>query len=693
MSHKPHSLLLLLALLCAGDAAALGLGQITVLSRLGARFQAEVELLGLPADNRPIAECFRLSAPGNPESGIPALTQGRVTIERQGNRVRLLISSDQFISDPILQISIRAGCGAEVVRDYMLIIDPLETKAAKPATSLPATSATSKIPVTVDSRPAAAARPASDAYPDRWQASDGESAQSITRHLFPRQPSAQRRFLKALQLANPEIDMGVSGETPLSAGTPLTIPDTRRGVRPVKPLEKELGRPVVVEQPLPAEPAPVPAPVKKEKRRPAAALVSTDRMSDRLSISGTPFEEGVIPDGLPLRLANELSSRTMSKTSESQRAMFRMEYKLLTAIYDQASQQLSLAEQVRQLEASVAELQAASENSAREAAQAAAQAKIAATQRPPAKEVTAPPASPSNEEATDHTSWWAGLALLIALIGVLVWALRRYSIGSMRFPLRPGAENAPPEAEEPLPWSISDDIFASTPNAKMASDKVQSPFDNDWPPVTPQTPAPTPAPDIVVEVLPETVTIAEPMLEPIVVKERDEFNPVMELADIMLSFGRVKGATQALLEYIENNPDEALQPWIKLLEIYRQNGMREDYESLSQKVKLHFNIQPGDWDTIPDLPPQPVALEEDEAAVFEALLSRLPNIGQIPHIKDAISHTWDTPEGIVYLNKLLRDNRQGARRGFSLSVVSELMFLLDILEKRGNKAPSDGAGN
>ena len=38
------------------------------------------------------------------------------------------------------------------------------------------------------------------------------------------------------------------------------------------------------------------------------------------------------------------------------------------------------------------------------------------------------------------------------------------------------------------------------------------------------------------------------------VDEHFEANPVMELADIMLSFGRVKGAAQALQEYIDNNP-------------------------------------------------------------------------------------------------------------------------------------------
>ena len=50
--------------------------------------------------------------------------------------------------------------------------------------------------------------------------------------------------------------------------------------------------------------------------------------------------------------------------------------------------------------------------------------------------------------------------------------------------------------------------------------------------------------------------------------------PVMELAEIMFSFGRREAPMQTLQEYIEANRKEALHPWVKLLEIYREGGMR-----------------------------------------------------------------------------------------------------------------------
>ena len=51
------------------------------------------------------------------------------------------------------------------------------------------------------------------------------------------------------------------------------------------------------------------------------------------------------------------------------------------------------------------------------------------------------------------------------------------------------------------------------------------------------------------------------------VDEHFEANPVMELAEIMLSFGRVKGAAQALQEYVDANPQETVKPWIRLMDV------------------------------------------------------------------------------------------------------------------------------
>ncbi len=173
-----------------------------------------------------------------------------------------------------------------------------------------------------------------------------------------------------------------------------------------------------------------------------------------------------------------------------------------------------------------------------------------------------------------------------------------------------------------------------------------------------------------------------PVAPPMAIEEDHEFNPVMELAEIMLSFGRVKGAAQALQEYIEKSPDEALQPWMKLLEVYRQGEMRQEFETLSEKLKLHFNVAPADWSSMSEGASRAVTLIDEETASIEQLLSHMPNITAMTRIRDEITRTWDSPEGLDYVNSLLRDNRKGERQGFPLATVGELLYLMDILENR-----------
>ena len=129
---------LLLPILClsAGEAGAVGLGKMTVLSRLGSPFEAEVQLLDTTPGKHPAAECFRLGRTG--EADVPMLTRGRLTIEQRGGSLRLRIVSGETINDPLLQVSLHAGCGAEVVRNYLLLIDPPTSRAPQRSLELPA---------------------------------------------------------------------------------------------------------------------------------------------------------------------------------------------------------------------------------------------------------------------------------------------------------------------------------------------------------------------------------------------------------------------------------------------------------------------------------------------------------------------------------------------------------------------------
>lgn len=142
-----------------------------------------------------------------------------------------------------------------------------------------------------------------------------------------------------------------------------------------------------------------------------------------------------------------------------------------------------------------------------------------------------------------------------------------------------------------------------------------------------------------------------------------EDRAVLELAEMMLGFGRVKGAAVVLHEYISKNPDEALRPWIKLLDVYRQAGMRHRFEEVARRLHQRFNVQRLDW-------------EEANPALSGN------SVESFPHIVESLVAHWGSAQGVAYLKHLLLDNRGGERTGFSYDVVDELMLLQGVLEER-----------
>ena len=53
---------------------------------------------------------------------------------------------------------------------------------------------------------------------------------------------------------------------------------------------------------------------------------------------------------------------------------------------------------------------------------------------------------------------------------------------------------------------------------------------------------------------------------------------------------------------------------------------------------------------------------------------------QMAHVTKNVQQMWGTPECQAYLEHLLRDNRDGTREGFPLSVIDEILLLEAILD-------------
>ena len=145
--------------------------------------------------------------------------------------------------------------------------------------------------------------------------------------------------------------------------------------------------------------------------------------------------------------------------------------------------------------------------------------------------------------------------------------------------------------------------------------------------------------------------------------------PANELAELILSIGHVSGADEILQKYIQLDPKQALQQWIHLLEIYRENGKRAEFETLSVTLNQNFNVECVLWDNVRSV---------DQLEMTLQLL---------PHIRDRVDASWGRPECLDYLMRLLLNNRNGERHGFSLAVTKEILILIDLMaaEKESGK--------
>lgn len=136
---------LLLGFWPLGPAAALGLGELTLHSRLGQPLHASVAVLDAPAEIT--AGCFHLGAAS---AGLAAPPPVELSLEQTGRVNRLHIRSRDTINDPILQFALVSDCPARLQRDYTALLDP-------PSTIAPPVAAESAVSVQADAPPAHAA--------------------------------------------------------------------------------------------------------------------------------------------------------------------------------------------------------------------------------------------------------------------------------------------------------------------------------------------------------------------------------------------------------------------------------------------------------------------------------------------------------------------------------------------------------
>ena len=412
---------------------------------------------------------------------------------------------------------------------------------------------------------------------------------------------------------------------------------------------------------------------------PKIKKAASPRLSDRILLS-----TGIDVGEPALRLAPEISLPVgQFEMKEAQRDILRLEYRMLAALHEQVTTQMATAEKLRNMEATLSELQQKTSEFAQRVEPVpspVAPAQVRAD--PPVAQTIVTPTvlpSPSVDDSFRLSEWSIYGALLGALLGVGGWlGWRRY--------------------RERQAWLVEDEYLSEPAEFEVdakRSEEREEPGGVDLP-VEPTEMGRTMQVDLeldggehVVPVQPEVFSAKPKPSRPddslmsisaTTVDEHFEANPVMELADIMLSFGRVKGAAQALQEYVDNSPQEALQPWIRLLEVYRMAEMRNEFESLASNLNQNFNVAIPSWE--PDK--LKAATDEVDLVLDGGVSAESPAVPQsiedMPRIVSTVCELWSSGDVITYLQQLLRDNRGGKRVGFSLPVVEEILFLVDLKE-------------
>jgi pilus assembly protein FimV len=389
-----------------------------------------------------------------------------------------------------------------------------------------------------------------------------------------------------------------------------------------------------------ARTAPTAAPQAPNATPPAPAA-----RNDRLVLGG-----GEVRNEDGLRLTTELASVDRIRvTTDAERDQLRREQNVVMAIDRTILAQLEMGERIRQLE----EIQAAMLERARNLGAARASNDSAAS----------PPAAPQPGSALrDWLYPTLAIGALSLLLAAALLGLRRRrtdaeaaDVGAVRAePLYRAPTEAIETPQPPVVTGVEPKIPAAVEPEQVAAQGEPQPQIAERAPMQWHAPSDVPVAPVIID------------------EEAEEHESAIELAEIMMGFGRVQGAAETLVEFINSNPKRAVTPWLKLLEVYRAGGYRMEFDTLARQLNKTFNVKSVTWDT------------------FDEARQASNTIEQMAHVIGNIQRTWGSRDCQAYLEKLLRDNRDGTREGFPLSVIDEILMLAGVLEEQlGAYRPSD----
>lgn len=610
-------------------AFALSFGGEQVSSSLGQPLRMIIPLLGSTADSLD-TRCYRVVTPSRSD-GLSVVTQARIELQTSTTPPQLVIRSSRPIDEPVIRLSIEAGCDAPIRRDYTILLDPPPVSAPEPRVPLAAPP---------PALPMAAERPATLPGPVAMSAAD--------KAVIAGERAASRRAANAAPLASTAKSLAPAKVVSREKSPPATTLRDKSAVGSATVRQIQQDK-LEVQGGAPAGPSS------------AAEIASLSALAvPRLRIaSDLVFREqrgnppGAAPvDELQEAVAKDRRARLLAAPIERDLAP-RLEADLVVA-------QRRLAELQSQLAAAgmvtKADVPAAVLN----------KAPVAAT----------PAVLQSSASDWQRWVWIPGLLLVVGLIAFLLRQRRNQAATQFAATTSESTLHVGDEEITVVRTVAAGNEGRNQPNSSSFGGAMTLPVTSTataaevatLPLTRPASSSSEPGPVIARHAERE----ASDRLNNPLFQLRDteshvdvtELSQVTDEAQVYADLGRNDQAIELLRDHIDAQTGELSSPapWLMIFELYRRTNNRQGYDELAPLFRKHFNGRVPEWDNY-----------GHELALDDGLEA-------FPHLVARIERDWGTGEARKFLEELLYDNRGGSRLGFSLAAYRDILLLLQVHE-------------
>ncbi len=643
-SHKRGMLAVLgLCTFLSFSAAAVGLGELRVTSPLGAPFRAEIPVQSPSSSTN--AGCFHLST-SSPDAmdDTPWLSEAHIALEP--GPARLVITSRRPVFDPVVQLAIYTGCGTYLTRHYVALLSP----AKEHPRDLPVVARIAESSEKTSLEPAKPAIKAPRAVSNASRrggrvALPGETAADMARRLFPHHATAQRHFVRRMVALNPEWLTSAAGDEPLPEGVDLQYPQPPAG-------QPAAARPAGPSSTNSADAKSVTTPEKKPETRTGDRLVLSPSEPLPMEVASVPPTAGEINKRIG-DLERQIDS--MRSQLNGLRAEFPTPPPAIQTLLAEMDTRL-LAVELNVARISLANLSAEKPKVATVTA-AADEAKLAGVEK--AVPVPAAPpeakAAPVAAPALAETKPAQGIDIGVVLLGVF-----GLGVGLSVVLLQQSKRRIADSEDEESVSSVMVNVREATEEAPEPVQLARGVVDLS----DPQT---------VLEMPDDAAGKSAP---PRVSGDIEEIEQPVELANIMIVYGQLQSAIEVLRNFVEAHPRESLRSSLRLLELFKQADLRYEFEALAGQLPARFNVAAPHWEGA-----QMPAAETDHEAEDRLHGRPADLIAMLPsHVQGQVVGLWGTRSCIEFLRRILRDNREGTRKGFSVVETQAMLRLMRLVE-------------